>query len=287
MKHILSSAILFFSDIGVSDVIDIIIVSLFIFALVRYASSNRVESLGKGILILVVVYFISNKIQLYTFSWILRQILNVGVIALIVIFQPEIRRALQYIGGSYRFGRGSILSQATQDDFIKSVINSLDNLSSKKVGALLVFERETALEEIANAKDSVLIDACFSEKLIGTIFYYGTPLHDGAVIIRGNRILAAKCTLPLSKNAVQTRDLGTRHKAGLGIAEASDAFVVIVSDESGMISTAVNGELKRWKKSNEIEAMLKKYCINYQKENKWNSFLDKFTGLWRSKDGRK
>ncbi len=178
-----------------------------------------------------------------------------GILALVVVFQPELRRALEYVGRN-KFVRGSMLNIGKEkaikitDEFV----TALQNLSSEKTGALIVIERQTALND--RVETGTIIDADISEQLIGNIFYEGAPLHDGAVIVRGDRLYAAGCVLPLTENKNLDKELGTRHRAGIGITEHSDAIAIIVSEETGVISMARDGVITRYLDTKTIEKTL-------------------------------
>ena len=213
----------------------------------------------------------------------LGQVLNVGLISLVVIFQPELRRALEYIGRG-KFAKGQIsMSRAQKEEFADQVVASIGYFAARKEGALIVFERETALSDIAET--GTIIDARLSQELIDNIFYKGSPLHDGAAIIRNDRILAAGCVLPLTENTNLSKDLGTRHRAGIGVSETSDALVLIVSEETGIISMAMDGKLSRFLDLKTVQKTLLNYYID-RKDIK-SSSVDLLTEIWRRLDGTK
>ena len=242
------------TGIGFSDIIDILLISFVIFVILNYARTSRAASLAKGIIFLVLAYFFSSLAHLYAFNWVLGQVLNVGLISLVVIFQPELRRALEYIGRG-KFAKGQIsMSRAQKEEFADQVVASIGYFAARKEGALIVFERETALSDIAET--GTIIDARLSQELIDNIFYKGSPLHDGAAIIRNDRILAAGCVLPLTAQVNLSKELGMRHRAGIGLSEQSDAVVIIVSEESGAISVAIDGMLKRHLSSERLDEIL-------------------------------
>ncbi len=269
------------ASISFSDIIDIMIISVVIFVILNYARASRAASLAKGIIFLIIAYFVSGLAHLYAFNWMLGQVLNVGLISLVVIFQPELRRALEFLGrGKFSKGQNS-LSRAQKEEFAEEVAASIGYFASRKEGALLVFERETALSDIAET--GTMIDAKLSQELIDNIFYKGAPLHDGAAIIRGNRVLAAGCVLPLTENTNLSKDLGTRHRAGIGITEVSDALVLIVSEETGIISMAVDGKLSRFLDLKTVQKTLMNYYID-RKDIKTSS-MDLLSEIWRKTNG--
>lgn len=248
-----------FQTIRINDFIDIMIVSVIIYYAVKFIRDKRAAKLLIGIAVLIVVYFLSEALQMYTLSFLLTNVFQVGIIALIILFTPELRSALEKMGGT-SINPISIISDPknTQKTFesIEIISKVAADCSAVKRGVLIVMERTTKLGDIV--KDGTIIKAELSLKLLNNIFYDKAPLHDGAVIISNNLIEAAGCILPLSDNANLLANLGTRHRAGLGISENSDAVVVIVSEETGKISLAVDGKLDR----NYNQQSLKKELIN-------------------------
>lgn len=270
------------SGVGITDVIDILIVAFVIYKVLGFIRETRALQLVRGLLILVLITVLSDKCNLYTLNWILRNTISLGVIALVIVFQPELRRALEYVGRS-KF----ITPQFAQMDKEKvkaitsAIIKAVDYFSSNKIGALIIMERETVLEDIAET--GTKINAEISTELLGNIFYEGAPLHDGATIVRGDRIYAAGCVLPLTQSKTLSKDLGTRHRAGIGITENSDAISIIVSEETGIISIAVDGKLTRFLDIKTVEkTLLNIYLSQVHTEKVKVPFLDKILG--RRKD---
>lgn len=229
------------TDISVLDIVDILIVSYVMYQLILLIRGTRAIQLLKGIVIVVVVWALSFVFQLNTLQWMMKQLFTYGVLAVIVIFQPEFRRALEQLG------RGKLFSRTTAEDDvnerISEVLRTLHYLAKRKIGALIVFERETGLNDYVES--GISIDSKISSELLTNIFIPNTPLHDGAVIIRQDRLLAAGCYLPLSENPFISKELGTRHRAAIGMSEVSDAICVVVSEETGQISLAINGQVVR------------------------------------------
>ena len=239
---------------GFADVIDIVIVAFLVYQVLRFIRETRAEQLAKGVLVFFIVTLGSLVFDLYTLHWILSNVMTVGLIAIVVLFQPEIRRALERMGRS-KFT--TVFSQVDKDEakrIIGEFCRAIESMSDSKTGALIVIERETQLNEIVET--GTVIDAKVSEQLIGNIFYEGSPLHDGAMIVRGNRLRAAGCVLPLTQNKELNKALGTRHRAGIGITENSDALSIIVSEETGVISMAEQGKLTRFLDAKAIEKTL-------------------------------
>lgn len=248
-----------FSGLGFSDVVDIAIVAFAVYKLLSYMHSSRAEQLAKGILILLAAFFISDFFDFYTVNWILKQVLSIGLIALIVVFQPELRRGLEYMGRGKVFGRQNGVNRDEVSARVEMIVRSIGYFADRKEGAIIIVEKDTALSDYA--ENGTIIDAEISEQLLENIFYKGSPLHDGAVILRDDRIYAAGCVLPLTENTGLSKDLGTRHRAGIGITEVSDALVLIVSEETGIISMASDGKLSRFLDLKTVEKTLLSYYL--------------------------
>lgn len=253
-----------FQNIRIMDVVDIAIVAFVFYKLLSLIKETRAEQLIKGLIILLVILKLSEWAKLYVVHYILVNTMTIGVVALLIVFQPELRRALEYIGRS-KFLTKNIgeHSEEEVEDFVQNTVNAVVSLSREKIGALIVIENETGLNEIVNT--GVKIDGHLSSGLLINIFIPNTPLHDGAVIVRDNRIMAAGCFLPLSENQSIHKELGTRHRAAIGIAEQSDALVLIVSEETGTISAAQNGKLSRHLDANALMNLLRKSATKTDK----------------------
>lgn len=263
------------SGVGITDVIDVAIVAFVIYKVLGFIRETRALQLVKGLLILVLITVLSEQFNLYTLNWILKNTLQLGVIALVIVFQPELRRALEYVGRS-KF----ITPQFAQMDkervkaITAAIIKAVDYFSTNKIGALIIMERETILNDIAET--GTKIDAEISTELLGNIFYEKAPLHDGATIVRGDRVYAAGCVLPLTQSKTLSKELGTRHRAGIGITENSDAISIIVSEETGIISIAVDGKLSRFLDIKTVEkTLLNIYLSQVHVEKVKVPFLDK------------
>lgn len=249
----------FFSDLilsmGFTDVIDIVIVAFIIYKALEFIKETRAEQLVKGLLVLVIMTFLSSLLNLYTLNWILKGTMQIGVIALVILFQPELRRALEYVGRSKIMPSNFLeLDKDEAKHLIGEFVRAVETFSTNRVGALIIIERETALNDIIETGTTV--DAEVSAELLGNVFYEGAPLHDGAVIVRGDRLIAAGCVLPLTQNKNINKELGTRHRAGIGITELSDAISIIVSEETGIISLAIDGKLSRFLDVKTVEKTL-------------------------------
>ncbi len=248
LQSIWAEILSFFRLIQVQDVIDITIVSFVVYQIIRLVRETRAAQLVKGIIILVVVLQLSSWLHLNVLQYLLENTLQIGFLSLIIIFQPELRRALEEVG---RSGLGKLVGIAGSRNSeygennvaIEEIVRAAGILAMNKTGALIVIERSTKLGEIV--KTGIALHSDISAELLLNIFVPNTALHDGAVIVRNDRILAAACFLPLSQNAFLSKELGTRHRAAVGMSENSDAVVVVVSEETGKISLALNGSLTR------------------------------------------
>ena len=235
----------------ITSLLDILLVAFTIYSLIKLVRDSRAEQLIKGIIFLAFSFLLASLLDLKTLYYLLRMVFDNALIVLVVIFQPEIRRALEHAGHS-RFGGGfSFFSSAEESELvtrawkraIAATCAAAEMLQRQRMGALIVFERNTKLGEIVNS--GTIVDADPTGELIGNIFFNKAPLHDGAMIMRDGRVYAAGCILPLTDNQTISSDLGTRHRAAVGMSENSDAIVVVVSEETGTISMAVSGDLKR------------------------------------------
>ncbi len=230
--------------VKITDIIDVFIVTFIIYKALKFIRDTRTVHLLKGVVVLVITMQVSQFVKLHTVHYLLSNALQLGLIAIIIVFQPELRRALEQLGRT-TMGQWFSFEERTDDiekeKIIKEVKESCINMSKSHIGALIVMEREIKIGDIVGT--GITLNADVTAELLTNIFVPKTPLHDGAVIIRNNKIEAASCFLPLSQNPNVSKELGTRHRAGLGMSEESDAVVVIVSEETGGISIACGGEL--------------------------------------------
>lgn len=226
------------------DAIDILLVAMAIYGLLKLTSKTRASQVLKGLGIFLVLAQVCKLIGLSAMSWALNMLIDSGVMISVIIFQPEIRRALEHVGRNKFFGMvaGSEVQDYSRE--IEEIERAVLDMSKHKVGALIVFENKTGLNDVIESGH--VVDARITSELLENIFFHNAPLHDGAMIIKGNRIVAAGCFLPLSDNRNLSSELGTRHRAALGISEISDAQVLVVSEETGVISLAHEGTLTRY-----------------------------------------
>ena len=265
-----------FLNVRIRDIIDILIVAFAFYKLFMLIRETRAEQLTKGIIVLFVATKISEWLELFTVYWILEKTMTVGVLAILIVFQPELRRGLEYIGRSRFFTKSfAEIKDESLSQVVDEIVDAVASLSRQKIGALIVMERETGLSEVVET--GTRIDGKISSGLLINIFIPNTPLHDGAVLIKDDIVKAAGCFLPLTDNASLSKELGTRHRAALGISEKSDCLAIIVSEETGAISIAENGSLARYLDTKTLKQIL---IDMYKPKIQRQSFFIK----WRRKD---
>ena len=261
-------------SIRLSDIIDIGIVAILIYFVLIWIKNTRGWSLFRGLLIIVAVALLSYRFHFYTLSWLIEKGFSVGIIALMIVFQPELRRILEKVGGTKvtTFAQSvekSAGNTSVRERAINGIADACQRLHESKTGALIVIERSTKLGDIIEKETTSIINAECEPELFCNIFYNKAPLHDGAVIIRDNRIFAAGCFLPnTQKDQYLTTDLGSRHRAAVGMSENSDALVVVVSEETGNISVALDGQLSRDLSKESLISVLRKYMPGASTEKK-------------------
>lgn len=254
-----------FHAFEIPDFLDICLVAFILYSLIKLIRETRAFQLAKGFVLLGFAYFLITAFNMQASSYIFNRLFTDLIILIIILFQPEIRHALESVGGSsmpkFGFLSGSKNENAIKNATIKTAINDVckacNDFGQKRIGAIIAFEKDTLLGDVINT--GTAIDASVSKELIGNIFFPMSPLHDGATVIRDGRIIAAGCILPLTKNQTISRDLGTRHRAALGLSEESDAIIVVVSEETGTISIAKKGLLER----NISESVLREQLNNF------------------------
>ena len=241
--------------IGVLDFVDIGVVAYFLYKIYTMLKNTRAAALVKGLIVLAFIMLVSKWLNLHVINWLLEKAMTMVLVALPIVFQPELRRALEQIGRGRLFRKAQEIDEDELNDMIDAVASAASIMARRKVGALIVFERAIGLEE--RIETGVKIDGLVTDSLLLNIFEKNTPLHDGAVIIRGNRIVAASCLLPLTEQRNLSQELGTRHRAAIGLSEQSDALVLVVSEETGTISIARNGEIFRYLQADDVKDMLR------------------------------
>ena len=242
--------------IQITDLLDMAIMAIVLFKILVLVQSTKAASLLKGLFVFFAVLLLSYLLQLHGIYYVMSTMANMGILALIILFQPEIRQVLEQMGsrrfiGFFTHGEASNVMEST----IGQTVLACSEMSQSRTGALIVFERDILLDDMV--RSGTVLDASVSSELLKNIFFVKAPMHDGAVIVRHGRLLGAGCMLPLSKNVNLSRDLGMRHRAGIGMSENSDAVVVIVSEETGSISVAIGGMLKRHLKPETLENLLR------------------------------
>ena len=241
--------VLSFPKVGLTDILEILIIAFTIYHVSLWVKKTRAWALVKGILILFLCYIIAYLLDMSVILWIFNKTLAIGITALLIVFQPELRKALEELGKKnivrsiFPFDEQKDKNKRFSDKSINEIIRATVEMANVKTGALIILEKDIVLSEYE--RTGINLDSAISSQLLINIFEHNTPLHDGAVIIRGDRIVAATCYLPLSDNLGLSKELGTRHRAGVGISEVSDSLTIIVSEETGKISVAIGGKLLR------------------------------------------
>ena len=261
--------------IGVIDIIEILIISVLFYHILLWIKTTRAWNLFKGLIIILLFVLVAALFQMDTILWLAEKLFNIGLVALVVIFQPELRNALENIGGKtflgdfFNTGRGEI--EKFSDKTIDELVRACFAMGRVKTGALIVMEDEINLGEYI--RTGIDVDAILTSQLLINIFEKNTPLHDGAIIVRGDRIVSATCYLPLSDNMNISKDLGTRHRAALGMSEVSDALIVVVSEETGAVSVAQGGQLYRAVDEEQLRKMLMDIQATKKETGKLRAFL--------------
>ncbi|MBY0014033.1 diadenylate cyclase CdaA [Paenibacillus typhae] len=271
----------YFTDLtwkeSIKDIIDVLIVSYIIYKVLNMVRGTRAVQLLKGILVLVIIWALSTVLDLYTLKWLMNQIYTFGVFAIFIIFQPELRRGLEQLGRGKFFGRASENDEEISR-LVGEVIKAVNYLSKRKIGALIVFERATGLNEYTES--GIPMRSVVSSELLINIFIPNTPLHDGALIMQDGQIAAAACYLPLSENPFISKELGTRHRAAIGISEVADSVSVVVSEETGQISLAINGQIVRDIKEESLISKL------HQELSASSTLKEKSSAFWKRRGGK-
>lgn len=275
--------LIFSSNNIIFDILDIVAVTFVIYKVIQFMRQTRAQQLLKGLIVFLAVYIVAKLLGLNAISWILSVVIANIIVVLVVLFQPEIRSILEKLGRNGISSALKFTKNYENDDenlqLINIVSKAVENMSKTKTGALIIIERKTMLDEIVNT--GTIIDAKSSVNLIQNIFFKNSPLHDGAMIIRENRVYAASCILPLSQNPDISSELGTRHRASIGISETCDAIAIVVSEETGDVSLSVGGNLTRGLSNKAFAQKLKELLITPQNDENENKFKKIF-----KKEGR-
>ena len=277
----LSSIQSIMSNFRPEDALDIAIVSYIVYKMIGFIRETRAMQLIRGLVIIIVAFFVSDIFNLYLLNWLLKSLFTMGLFAVVVLFQPELRRALEQVGRKNLMNTNSFrnIDKNNAVETVDALVSAIDDFSATRTGALIAIERETMLNDIIET--GVVVDAEISIRLLGNLFYEGSPLHDGGVIIRGARIHAASCVFPLTEKKNIGRNLGTRHRAGVGLSEVCDALIIIVSEETGVVSIAEDGKIRRFVDLKTIEKMLLNMYLPSER-----GMYDRVAKLVRRKGGK-
>ncbi len=266
-NRLINSLISVFRTVGITDIIDVGLITILIYNVLLFMKRSRTFQLLKGVVGIFFIYILATQRQLKTVTFLIESLLQVGFIAMLVVFQPELRRILEQFSNGSLFSL-SMFKRRTAEEIeadrmlkaISGICDGMERMSEKRTGALIVMENFVNLDNIKSTGTTVNAD--ITPELIGTIFYDGSPLHDGAVVVHNGRIMSAGCVLPLSNNFEISKEMGTRHRAALGLSEVSDAICLVVSEETGTISYAKKGDIKRNLTRRELYNMLDKEFVH-------------------------
>lgn len=265
MQNFITMVMNSLKSMSFTAIIDILVVAFIFYKGYMLIKETRAEQLLKGIAFIIILIPISAILNLSMLYFILSKTLTIGIISVVIIFQPEIRRALEHLGRSAFEDKHGFVDKEQRNIYVNEIVNAISNLADSKTGALIAIEQGTGLGEIISS--GTIIEAKITSNLLENIFVVNTPLHDGATIIGKDKILAAGCVLPLTNNKEINKKLGTRHRAGIGLSEISDALVIIVSEETGIISLAINGRLTRNYDKDRLRSILLKIMDHREEKN--------------------
>ena len=273
----LSRSVNYLSTMGISDFLDIIIVAYLIYKAIGFVRRTNSNNLAKGLVVFLLALWGSDIFSLTMINFLLRKTAELGLIALLILFQPELRRLLERMGSGFASGRSS--SGTVMDSAISQTVQACCDMSASKTGALIIFERGVALNSIIST--GTVINADTTAELLKNMFFNKAPLHDGAVIIRDGRIAAAGCVLPLTQRTNLSKDLGMRHRAGIGLSEESDAVIIVVSEETGAISVAMDGMLKRHLSGEALDKLLRGELIREEDSTEKHGLIDNIRNFFK------
>ena len=273
----LSRSVNYLSTMGISDFLDIIIVAYLIYKAIGFVRRTNSNNLAKGLVVFLLALWCSDIFSLTMINFLLRKTAELGLIALLILFQPELRRLLERMGSGFASGRSS--SGTVMDSAISQTVQACCDMSDSKTGALIIFERGVALNSIIST--GTVINADTTAELLKNMFFNKAPLHDGAVIIRDGRIAAAGCVLPLTQRTNLSKDLGMRHRAGIGLSEESDAVIIVVSEETGAISAAMDGMLKRHLSGEALDKLLRSELIREEDSTEKHGLIDNIRNFFK------
>lgn len=273
----LSRSVNYLSTMGISDFLDIIIVAYLIYKAIGFVRRTNSNNLAKGLVVFLLALWGSDIFSMTMINFLLRKTAELGLIALLILFQPELRRLLERMGSGFASGRSS--SGTVMDSAISQTVQACCDMSDSKTGALIIFERGVALNSIIST--GTVINADTTAELLKNMFFNKAPLHDGAVIIRDGRIAAAGCVLPLTQRTNLSKDLGMRHRAGIGLSEESDAVIIVVSEETGAISAAMDGMLKRHLSGEALDKLLRSELIREEDSTEKHGLIDNIRNFFK------
>lgn len=264
--------------VGFWDVVDVLIVAIILYKVYEMLKDTRAITLVKGLVVLMIVTMLADFMELHVISWLLQKTVTLLFVALPIVFQPELRRALERLGQGRFLASDSLLDVEVANSLVNEIDKAVFNMADKKIGALLVVEKNVGLKEIIDT--GIKIDALVTSEFLMNVFIPNTPLHDGAAVIRGNRMVAAGCYLPLTEDRSLSTELGTRHRSAIGLSEQCDALIIIVSEETGVVSVAENGHITRFMNHDSLRQRLRPLFHDGRSSMKFKDII----GSWRKKD---
>ncbi|KHM52711.1 hypothetical protein NZ47_03335 [Anaerovibrio lipolyticus] len=260
------------------DVVDILIVAVILYKVYEMLQDTRAITLVKGLIVLMIVTLVSSLLELHVISWLLQKTVTLLFVALPIVFQPELRRALERLGQGRFLGLDQYLDVEEANSLTNEIDKAVFNMADKKIGALLVIEKNVGINEIIDT--GIKIEGLITTEFLMNVFIPNTPLHDGAAVIRGKRLVAAGCYLPLTENRSLSSELGTRHRAAIGLSEQCDAVIIIVSEETGVVSVAENGRIERYMTHDSLRQRIRPLFVKEKSSIKFKDII----ANWRKKD---
>ncbi|WP_027407554.1 diadenylate cyclase CdaA [Anaerovibrio sp. RM50] len=264
--------------VGFWDVIDILIVAVILYKVYEMLQDTRAITLVKGLIVLMIVTLVASILELHVISWLLQKSVQLLFVALPIVFQPELRRALERLGQGRFLGLDQYLDAEEANSITNEIDKAVFNMADKKIGALLAIEKNVGINEIIDT--GIKIEGLVTTEFLMNVFIPNTPLHDGAAVIRGKRLVAAGCYLPLTENRSLSSELGTRHRAAIGLSEQCDAVIIIVSEETGVVSVAENGRIERYMTHDSLRQRIRPLFVKEKSSMKFKDII----ANWRKKD---
>ena len=264
--------------VGFWDVVDILIVAVILYKVYEMLQDTRAITLVKGLIVLMIVTLVAGLLELHVISWLLQKTVTLLFVALPIVFQPELRRALERLGQGRFLGLDQYLDVEEANTLTNEIDKAVFNMADKKIGALLVIEKNVGINEIIDT--GIKIEGLITTEFLMNVFIPNTPLHDGAAVVRGKRLVAAGCYLPLTENRSLSSELGTRHRAAIGLSEQCDAVIIIVSEETGVVSVAENGRIERYMTHDSLCQRIRPLFVKEKSSIKFKDII----ANWRKKD---